>query len=162
MAISVELRFSDWPYRHPEMPREPHLSLIMVPPVFAPHEKRAAEETAYAIKLIERCGEAFAAVPKQVRLNGFARFTVSNAYNDALVALVDSALLCKARSMMVRAVPGALRRYQFNPHVTLCYVPKNSPQPSMHIEGYATVSHIVVLRTPCVEVGRFDVTERTA
>jgi hypothetical protein len=131
--------------------------MIFMPILIHQEEDRAAVETEYGLRVFEKCRPLFDKIPSRVRLTGSARFSVPSEKADAMVALVESDLLCKARAAMVELIPGAIRRHQFTPHVTLLYIGQHVAQPAVHVQSEVTINRVVVARTGGVIIAQAEI-----
>lgn len=124
LAISAGLDAVTWPLdAKVTMPDEMHITLAYLGEAASIDEARRREMSAKAEEMLRD-------VPEAVRFNGVARFNGSEADGDAIVVLLSSSIL-NALAAKVRREIGDASEHPFLAHMTLAYIPKDAPTPTV-------------------------------
>jgi 2'-5' RNA ligase len=124
LAISAGLDAVTWP---PDakvtLPSEMHITLAFLGEAASIDEARRRGMAAKAEQMLQ-------AVPAALRFNGVARFNGSEEEGDAIVVLLSNANL-NTLAANVRREIGNESDHPFLPHMTLAYIPKDAPTPTV-------------------------------
>jgi 2'-5' RNA ligase len=124
LAISAGLDAVSWP---PDakvtQPSEMHITLAFLGEAASIDEARRREMATKAEDMLRE-------VPEAVRFNGIARFNGSESDGDAVVVLLSSSRL-NALAANVRREIGDESEHPFLAHMTLAYIPKDAPTPTV-------------------------------
>lgn len=124
LAISAGLDAVTWPPNAKvTLPSEMHITLAFLGEAATINEARRREMAAKTEQLLQD-------VPEAVRFNGIARFNGSETDGDAIVVLLNSSIL-NALATKTRREIGDESEHPFLAHMTLAYIPKDAPTPTV-------------------------------
>lgn len=124
LAISAGLDAVTWPQgAKATLPDEMHITLAFLGEAASIDELRRREMAAKAEQMLK-------AVPEAARFNGIARFNGSAEDGDAIVVLLSNANLNTLAAAARREI-GDESDHPFLAHMTLAYIPKDAPTPTV-------------------------------
>lgn len=124
LAISAGLDAVTWPQgAKVTLPSEMHITLAYLGEAASIDESRRREMATTTEQMLP-------AVPQEVRFNGVARFNGSAEDGDAIVVLL-SEMTINGFAENVRYHIGNESKHPFLAHMTLAYIPKDAPTPTV-------------------------------